>query len=60
MTHVAYDAVAETIYVRFRNGEEWWYGSSPQSSWDEFMAPMTSKGRYIHDILDGRPNGRVA
>lgn len=59
MTHVAYDAAAETIYVRFRDGVEWWYGSSPQSSWEEFMAPTTSKGRYIHDILDGRPKGRV-
>lgn len=33
VTAVAYDADAEKIYVRFPNGVEWWYGSSPQESW---------------------------
>lgn len=55
---VAYDAEQETIYVRFPNGVEWWYSGCPLPVWDEFNAPGTSKGRFIKDVLDARPNGR--
>lgn len=53
---MAYDAISETIYVRFPNGIEWFYGQCPPSTWDEFR--VSSKGRYIRDVLDHRPNGR--
>lgn len=55
---IAYDAEKETIYVRFPNGVEWWYGACPLQVWEEFNAPGTSKGRYIKGSLDARPNGR--
>lgn len=54
---VAYDAVSETIYVRFNDGAEWWYGGCPPHIWEEFTAPGTSKGRYVHDVLDGHAKG---
>lgn len=55
---MAYNADAETIYVRFPNGTEWWYGNCPQLVWEEFSSPSVSKGRYIAHFLNGRPNGR--
>lgn len=55
---IAYDASAEVIYVRFPNGVEWWYAGCPPQTWEEFSAPGTSKGTYIHQILNGRQNGR--
>ena len=56
----AYDAAAETIYVRFPDGVEWWYSACQQSVWEEFTAPGQSRGRYIHKILNFKPNGRYA
>lgn len=55
---MAYDYSSETIYVRFPNGVEWWYGSCPGSVWEEFSAPGTSKGTFIHQVLNNHPNGR--
>ncbi len=55
---VAYDALQETIYVRFQDGIEWWYGNCPLNVWDEFTAPATSKGRFIKDVLDDHPKGK--
>lgn len=55
---IAYDVNGETIYVRFPSGVEWWYSACPPQTWEEFTAPGTSKGRYIHQFLNGRPNGR--
>jgi hypothetical protein len=56
----AYDAQAETIYVRFPNGVEWWYSACPSYVWEEFSAPGQSRGRYIKDVLNFKPNGRYA
>ena len=54
----AYDPVEERIYVRFPNGVEWWYAASPPATWEEFTAAGQSRGQYIHDVLNHRPNGR--
>lgn len=56
---MAYNSSTETIYVRFPNGVEWWYGNCPKLVWEDFSAPGTSKGRYIHQVLDHHPNGRL-
>lgn len=55
---IAYDPNSETIYVRFKDDIEWFYAGCPQHIWEEFCSPATSKGRYIHDVLDHHPNGR--
>jgi hypothetical protein len=54
----AYDEEAQRIYVRFPDGVEWWYGNCPRRVWEEFTAPGQSRGKYIHQILDNKPNGR--
>ena len=53
----AYDSETETIYVRFPDGVEWWYSACPQEVWAEFSAPAQSRGRYIHSVLNYKPNG---
>lgn len=54
----AYDPDTERIYVRFPNGVEWWYAACPASEWQAFTAPGQSRGKYISQILDHKPNGR--
>ncbi len=54
----AYDPDAETIYVRFPDGVEWWYAACTPVVWAEFTAPGQSRGSYIHRILNLKPNGR--
>jgi hypothetical protein len=54
----AYDFDTETIYVRFPNGVEWWYSACPAHVWEEFRSQ--SRGQYIHDVLNHKPNGRYA
>lgn len=54
----AYDPEAETIYVRFQDGAEWWYAACPPHVWDEFTTLGQSRGRYINDVLNYKPNGR--
>lgn len=56
----AYDEEAEIIYVRFPNGVEWWYAACPPQVWDEFTSPGQSRGKYIKDVLNDKPNGRHA
>lgn len=56
----AYAAETERIFVRFPNGVEWWYAACPRSVWEEFTAPGQSRGQYIHNVLDHKPNGRHA
>lgn len=58
ITAEAYDATTETIYVRFPNGVEWWYAACPPNVWDAFTAPGQSRGQYIKDVLNHKPNGR--
>jgi hypothetical protein len=55
---MAYDADAETIYVRFPSGVEWWYAQCPPAVWEEFSSEATSKGRFIANTLNHKPNGR--
>jgi len=56
----AYDAETERIYVRFPNGVEWWYAACPRNVWEAFTAPGQSRGQYIHEFLNHKPNGRHA
>lgn len=54
----AYNPAAETIYVRFPNGVEWWYSACHPQVWAEFTAPGQSRGEYIRETLDAKPSGR--
>lgn len=54
----AYDPLAETILVRFPDGVEWAYAACPPNVWEEFTAPGQSRGGYIAQVLDHKPNGR--
>ena len=56
----AYDPETETIYVRFRNGVEWYYAACPPQVWEEFSALGQSRGQYIARVLNFKPNGRHA
>lgn len=56
----AYDEESEMIYVRFPNGVEWWYAACPPHVWEEFTSPGQSRGKYINDVLNYKPNGRHA
>ena len=56
----AYDPGTETIYVRFPNGVEWFYAACPPNVWQEFSAPGQSRGKYISNVLNFKPNGRCA
>jgi len=54
-----YDQENERILVRFKDGREWWYGACPPSVWQEFTAPGQSRGQYIAQVLNFKPNGRL-
>ena len=54
----AYDDETGTIFVRFPDGVEWWYGGCPPDVWEEFRAHGQSRGNYIKHVLDMKPNGR--
>ncbi len=56
----AYDHEAETIYVRFPKGIEWWYAACPPHVWEEFTALGQSRGQYIANVLNHKPNGRYS
>ena len=56
----AFDAEAERIYVRFPNGVEWWYAACTLQVWEAFRAPGQSRGQYISQVLNLKPNGRHA
>jgi len=56
----AYDLETERIYVRFADGVEWWYAACPRNVWEGFTAPGQSRGKYIHEVLEYKPNGRHA
>lgn len=53
---VAYDVDNESICVRFPGGVEWVYEACLPHIWEEFMAPTTSKGKYISDVLNHMPH----
>lgn len=56
----AYLLESETILVRFPNGVEWAYSACPKATWDEFTADGQSRGQYIAEVLNDKPNGRWA
>ncbi len=56
----AYDSEAETIFVRFPDGVEWWYSACPSHVWAEYSGPGQSRGSYIAKVLNFKPNGRHA
>lgn len=61
ITAEGYDAEAETIYVEFpKGGVQWWYAACPLDIWEQFTAPGQSRGQFIHQVLDAKPNGRFA
>lgn len=55
-----YDSDSETIYVRFPNGIEWQYAACPSHVWEAFVASGQSRGQYIHQVLNYKPNSRFA
>lgn len=55
---MAYDEENEWILVRFPSGIEWCYEACPPNIWDEFSGPQQSKGKYIHQVLNHKPNHR--
>jgi hypothetical protein len=55
---VAYDAQNEYILVRFPGDTEWCYEACPLHVWEEFISPGTSKGAFIHEVLNHLPNHR--
>lgn len=56
----AYVEELETILVRFPDGTEWAYSACPPNIWAEFTAAGQSRGQYIHEVLNHRPNHRWA
>lgn len=54
----AYLPETETIIVRFSNGTEWQYQACPRWEWEAFTAPGQSRGKYIAEHLDNKPNSR--
>jgi hypothetical protein len=60
ITHEAYDPDAEIIYVRFPNGTEWCYLACPPDVWAAFTARGQSRGQFIRQVLDLKPNHRYA
>lgn len=56
----AYDSETEKIYVRFKDGVEWYYAACPPNVWEEFTGHGQSRGEYIAKILDHKPHGRHA
>ncbi len=53
--NAAYDAEAEVIYVRFKNGAAYVYEACPPHVWEEFMAPGQSAGKYVNETLRYKP-----
>lgn len=58
ITHMGYDDESATVYVRFTDGTPWRYVHVPPTVWRAFVS-SSSKGRFIHDVLDRYRNGRA-
>jgi hypothetical protein len=54
----AFSPDTETILVRFPGGVEWAYSACTAAVWEEFTAPGQSRGQYIAQVLNAKPNGR--
>ncbi len=55
----AYDADAETIYLRFDDGAEWAYEYCSQDEFEQLIDPEQSAGKFFHQVLKGRPQNKV-
>jgi KTSC domain-containing protein len=56
---IAYDVVAEVIYLRFRDGgAEWAYEYCSAEEWEQLNRPGQSAGKYFHAVLKHKPNHR--
>ena len=51
-------AEQEVILVRFPTGVEWAYSACTPEVWEAFTAPGQSKGSYISQVLNAKPNSR--
>lgn len=51
----AYSPETRTIYVRFPDGTEWFYGNCTYYEWEMFRSG--SRGGYILNVLNHKPNG---
>jgi hypothetical protein len=60
ITAEAYEPETERILVRFPNGVEWWYAACTLEVWSAFTAPGQSRGQFIKQVLNFKPNGRYA
>lgn len=58
VTDIAYVVEERTILVRFPDGTKWYYSHCDPKIWARFVHPGTSKGEFIADVLDNKPNGR--
>ncbi|MBV6762765.1 KTSC domain-containing protein [Rhodococcus opacus] len=54
----AYDLETETIYVRFKDGIEWYYEACAPDIWEAFTSPGQSRGQFISHTLNYKPMGR--
>ena len=53
----AYDPATETIFVRFKSGDEWWYRACSLEEWEAFR--QGSRGAYLNAVLKTKLSGRV-
>lgn len=58
-TAIAYDEDQQVIYVRFADGAVYHYAECSQVVWDGLRASGVSIGRYITNVLDQHPYGRM-
>lgn len=54
----AYLPEQEMILVRFPEGVEWSYSACSAAVWEAFTAPGQSRGQFIAQVLDAKPNRR--
>lgn len=60
LSAIAYDSENEAICVRYRDsGVEWRYLACSPAEWEEFKSPMTSKGKFVNEVLKLKPAERL-
>jgi hypothetical protein len=53
---IAYEAASEQIFVEFLDGHQHVYDSCSMNDWEDFSAPGTSQGAFIHSTLNRHPH----
>ncbi len=51
----AYDAEAEVIHLRYKDGAEWAYEYCPPEEWEQLTDPEQSPGKFFHAVLKDKP-----